>query len=72
MSDLFDEKVKPIDDSQISVTKLSKIMNTSPKTIRDYRDGKRSQTLVEWSKIRDIDGKGWDYDPVTKMYFQVL
>jgi len=26
---------------------------------------------VEWSKIKNIDGKGWDYDPDTGKYFQV-
>jgi len=71
MSEFFDQKIKPVDDSQVSVTQLAKILNADPKTIRDYRDGKRNQTLVEWSKIKNIDGKGWDYDPDTGKYFQV-
>lgn len=71
MSDIFDQKIKPVDDSQVSVTKLAKILNADPKTIRDYRDGKRKETLVEWSKNKNIDGKGWDYNSETGMYFQV-
>jgi predicted DNA-binding ribbon-helix-helix protein len=71
VSDVFDQKTKPGDDSQLPVTKLAKRLNADPKTVRDYRDSKRSRSLVEWSKSKDIDGKGWDYSPETGMYFQI-
>lgn len=70
-TDIFEQKIKPVSENQLTVTKLAKLLNTDPKTIRDYRDGKRSKTLTEWSRDKTIDGKAWDYDPATKRYFQL-
>lgn len=70
-SDSFKQITTTIKDNQVTITKLAKSMNVDPKTIRDYRDGKRNQSLVEWSRTKTLDGKGWEYDPLTKLYFQV-
>lgn len=65
------QMLKPFDGTSIKVTELSKRLGVSPKTIRDYRDGKRKIGLVEWSRTKTIDGKGWEYSPETDLYFQV-
>jgi predicted transcriptional regulator len=69
-SDVFEQKTTSLDDSHLSVTKLAKRLNADAKTIRDYRDGKRSQSLIEWSRKRDIDGRGWNYSAETNTYVQ--
>jgi hypothetical protein len=71
-SDYFNQLLKPLKpSSSIGITELAKRLGVDPKTIRDYRDGKRKTSLIEWSKTKTIDGKGWEYSPETESYFQV-
>lgn len=70
-SDIIKDKLQPVTENQVTVTKLAKILNVDAKTIRDYKDGKRTKTLIEWSRSKTVDRKAWDYDPGTKKYFQV-
>lgn len=70
-SETFNQKTKPVDTESIKGNELAQRLGVDPKTIRDYRDGKRGIGLVEWSRTKTVDGKGWDYSPETKLYFQV-
>jgi hypothetical protein len=70
-SDYFNQILKPLKpSSSIGITELAKRLGVDPKTIRDYRDGKRKTSLIEWSKTKTMDGKGWEYSPETESYFQ--
>ncbi|NEP61330.1 MAG: ribbon-helix-helix domain-containing protein [Symploca sp. SIO2G7] len=67
----FSQKMELSSETQMGVSKLAKLFSVDPKTIRDYKDGKRGESLMEWSKGKSPDGKAWDYDPASKLYFQI-
>ncbi|NET60318.1 MAG: hypothetical protein F6K47_30495 [Symploca sp. SIO2E6] len=70
-SDIFKQRIKLAGQTQMNITNLSKVLGADRKTIKSYKDGNRSESLVEWSRSKSPDGKAWDYDPGSKLYFQV-
>lgn len=67
--ELLDRKVEDI--QPLSGIELGQRLGANKSVITRYKDGKRKQSLAEWSKNGDPDGVGWEFSEKLKKYVPI-